>query len=406
MSEGLIDSISSSQEIASLRRGIKLKDEAYTNNVLLILTKQLDKGGEVVASCLIASGACSLIEQLFDTFQSSQSVCLHAFILLNMLTSRSMGVTVVGSSSILRKLLNQSETCSDLLTAIAAHLGDHAIVEQGIKIILYLSSHEILLKKLLIHENHYLKSLSNSPGERRTSRQSLTSSLSGLLINVMCIYSSDDSLMVEVCHIVYNLTYDDDEDATGRCKSYLVELGISELLVREILRLRNIPDKTEPKYDRDIDLSVIVPETTAEGITVLTSELTFDSDLENGNTMTTIIPFTADNINEKNFNDINVTLPEKRLNEVDIDMSSNQSENGNENEYREGDKVIEENKDKDKDKKKGELDLNIKVAVWGLKAIGSLCRHHSKNQQVFGSLGTCDLIMNLKDLFHNPGKKS
>ena len=389
MSESLIDSVSCVQEIGCLRKGIKLKDEVYTNNVMLILTKQLHKCGEMFASSLIANGACGLVEQLFITFPTSQSVILHALLMLNMLTSWSSGATLVGSSSIHRKLLNQSETCCDIMKAIAAHMDDHAVVEQGIKLILYLSSHEILLKKLLVHENHYLKSLSVCSAERRASIQSSSSSYSDLLVNIMYIYSGDVSLMKEICQTVYNLTYDDEEDATGRCKSYLVELGIGNLLVKEILLPRNIPPglnsrRREGNKSSEISLTVenSATDTRAQDITISPSELRVDTICGDVKSKAIIKSTKVDDLNSKKSDDVGVLTSVKRWSEEVTKIKCNH---------------------KNKECSGENLEPDIKLAKWGLKAVGSLCRYHSKNQQVFGLLGVCDLIMDLKDLFLDEG---
>ena len=391
MSDSLIDSMSSLQEIGCLRKGIKIKDEVYTNNVLLILTKQLDTCGEMFASSLIAGGACSLIEQLFSTFPSSQSVILHALLILNMLTSWSSGATLVGSSSIHRKLFHQSETCCDIMKAIAAHLYDHAVVEQGIKLILYFSSHEILLKKLLSHENHYFKSLSVCSAERRVSVQSLTSSYSDLLVNVMYIYSGDVSLMKEICHIVYNLTYDDEEDSTGRCKSYLVDQGIGDLLIREILRPGNITPGMhsrggEGSKSSEISLTVesSATDTRAQDVAISPSEVSVDIIHGDLKSKAIIKSLHIDDLNPESLDDIGVLTSVRRWSEEISRIKSNHKKNGC---------------------SIANSELDITLAKWGLRAVGSLCRHNSKNQQVFGLLGICDLIMDLKDLFLDQGRE-
>ena len=91
MSDRSTNAFSLTQEITSLRRGIKLKDEAYTSNTLLIIIRQLEKSNENSTSYALPGSNCSLIEQLYDVFPRSQTVVVNALVILNRSEERRVG---------------------------------------------------------------------------------------------------------------------------------------------------------------------------------------------------------------------------------------------------------------------------------------------------------------------------
>ena len=376
-----MDGMSSPQDIVSLRRGMRLNNPAYIINVLLILTKQLENGGEAAANSLVTAGVCGLLEQLFDVFRGSKSVCLNALTLFNMLISLSINPASTSSSNVWKKLLSQPESCSSIVTAIAAHMGDSSIASQGIKLLFYLSSDDLSLKKLLIHQSNHIK----SSGERAVSRESSSNSVCDVLVNVMLLYSSNSSLMKCVCRAIYNLTYEDD----GGCRSYLVELGVTDLILRGILLPRNATTETNSilevrrsssASDNPQKLSVNCANTGEESEEVITSELTTDSDIENtdisGNqAVKSYNTTTAENTNTQDFYTQKKQWIE-RVSQLDTGEKFDATQWCDE----------------------------IELAKWGLRALGSLCRHHPDNQETFNRLGACSVVIAVGNKFIGAGK--
>jgi hypothetical protein len=232
--------------VSSLKRGLKVKNAAYTNNVLLILIRHLEKGGEATASTLAAAGTIGLLEQLFEIFQGSDSICMNAFIILNLMTSLSSNTSVSSSNPvpITKRFLCHSESFKGILSAITVHYFNMSVVSQGIQLILFLSSNDDLLRKMLLHQNeHIQKSTKVSNG--------ITSvCVSDVLVKVMRNNSNNNSLMESVCRTIYNLTYDD-EEGDGVCRSYLAKLGMCKLLVDLLYNSGKASDANNT--DRDVE---------------------------------------------------------------------------------------------------------------------------------------------------------
>ena len=396
-----MDSMSTPQEITSLRRGVKLKNETYTNSVILLMTQQIVKGGEGSASCLVAANICSILEQLFDVFQESQPICLNALVMLNMLISISVGATGAGSNNpIVRKLLTQPESCGGLLFAIATHLGDHAIVVQGVRLILFLTSHDPLLQRLLVHQNQHLTSLPATAAERKTPAECSSISITDVLTSVMRIYGNDVSLMEDICHAVYNLTYEEEEGNVGSCRSYFVELGIGELLVRRILVTRDATSD-KPQEEREKESASGISSSALEGWKQIPSE---------GAPMDAVTSDTADTV-------VGAVTTSDCTSDSEAGSTADASHASRnvttESAASDGHSPLEHSQQKvswseknltvdiESDGKEGETGL----AKWGLRALGALCRHHAPNQQAFGLLGACDAVMRLRSRCLRPGTR-
>lgn len=355
MSEKLIDSMSSSQEIASLRRGIKLKNEAYTNNVLLIMIKQLEKGGEVATNYISNSGVCSLIEHLFETFRSSKPIVLNAIIILNFFVSIAGG----GSSTLSKHFLTRTDPCCGLISSIAYHILDHQTINESVKLLLFLTSNENLLRKLLHHQSQHMNSVAVNCDDLSTV------GVSDVLMEIARSYSVDTRLMGKICHVIYNLAYDQDENTSEECRSYLSSLGFSKFLVDGILK--------QNKRVATFSIGLSPPDCEIEkcaSCACTSRELNHDSMPDS----------VGDNI-------LNYSDSGNCDRSITSEHQTHQSRNtliGRSNEGR-----VESSSDLEP--------INFGLSKWGLRALGALCREHTSNQQALHELGACEVVIRLNE---------
>ena len=367
MTEKFVDSMSTSQEIASLRRGIKLKNEAYTNNVLLIMIKQLEKGGELASNYINSSGVCSLIEHLFETFRSSKPIVLNALVILNYFISITSGSSS-SSSTLSKHLLTRTDPCCGLISSIALHILDQETVNESVRLLLFLTSEENLLRKLLYHQNQRMKSVASDVDNC----DDLSSvGISDVILKVVRIYCDDTRLMEVVCHIIYNLAYDQDENTSDECRSYLSFLGFNKFLVEGIL-----------KHSKPVLTFSTVSSTSSEEIVTSVSK-TSPTEVPHHNTM-------QDSVGNNLVNDINadhvkvITSSEHLTHRTTTPSSGESDGNGI---HKEGSNCTIQS-------------INFGLAKWGLRALGALCREHDSNQQAFFELGACDVVMHLNECKH------
>jgi hypothetical protein len=357
MSEKLVDSMSSSQEIASLRRGIKLKNEAYTNNVLLIMIKQLEKGGEVATNYINNSGVCSLIEHLFETFRPSKPIVLNAIIILNFFVSIAAG----SSSSLSKHLLTRTDPCCGLISSIAYHILDHQTINESVKLLLFLTSDENLLRKLLHHQCQRMKSVAS---DAFNCGDLSTVGVSDVLLQIVRSYSVDTRLMERICHVIYNLAYDQDENTSEECRSYLSFLGFSKFLVDGIL-----------KQNKNL-------------ATFSTGLSPADGEAE------TVATTCACSLPEPNPN------PTPDIVRDDILNDSNSGEcdgsDSSERHIHQTRTTIIGQSDGNKSYSCS-APINFGLAKWGLRALGALCREHTSNQQALFELGACEVVIHLNE---------
>ena len=173
--------------VSSLKRRLKVKNAAYTNNVLLILIRHLEKGEEATASTLAAAGTIGLLEQLFEIFKASESICMNAFIILNLMTSLSSSTSVSSSNPLplTKRFLCHSESFKGILSAATSHYSNMSVISHGIQLILFLSSNEELLRKMLLHQNVHIQNFTTIPN-------GITSyCVSDVLIKVVRAYSNN-----------------------------------------------------------------------------------------------------------------------------------------------------------------------------------------------------------------------
>jgi hypothetical protein len=356
MAEKLVDSMSSSQEIASLRRGIKLKNEAYTNNVLLIMIKQLEKGGEVATSYINNSGVCSLIEHLFETFRSSKPIVLNSIIILNFFVSIATG----SSSSLSKHLLTRTDPCCGLISSIAYHLLDHQTINESVKLLLFLTSDESLLRKLLYHQSQRMKSVAS---DAINCGDLSTVGVSDVLLQIVRSYSVDTRLMERICHVIYNLAYDQDENMSEECRSYLSFLGFSKFLVDGILKLNeNLARSSTGLSPAEGEAVTCSTSSSQEGSHKSMSDIVGD-DVLNGSSS----------------------------GECDGSVSSErQTQQSRTN-------LIGQSDGKRINSSSALAPINFGLAKWGLRALGALCREHTSNQQALFELGACEVVIHLNE---------
>lgn len=344
MAERFLDSLSSSQETVSLRRGIKLKNEALTDSVLVSMIKHLEKGQEAAASLNTNVGVCSLIEQLFGVFRESKSIVLHSLIVLNFYISLSgSSSSSTGNNPVWKYLLTHSDSCGGLLSAIASHVSDEAIISQGVRLLLSLTSEDSLLNKLLHHQSLHIKSIAPSVADNST-----VVGVANVLARMMMLCIKDVRVMEQICHIIYNLTYEDDDSLTGGCRSLLSQLGVSEMLINKVLNIKEAESSFIPVNSAG--------HSTAHGLELgQIVELAKDSktSASNNNSIMEHAVTVAKNDGVSN-------TRSKKLNRLDIGLSK-----------------------------------------WVLRAVGALCRNHADNQQIFFELGACEVVMKLRNIGKN-----
>ena len=346
MAERFLDSLSSSQETSSLRRGIKLKNAALTDNVLISMIKQLEKGQEAAASLNTNVGVCSLIEQLFSIFRESKSIVLHSLIVLNYFISLSGSSSCSAASNPTWKhLLTHSDSCATLLSAIASHLADEEIISEGVRLLLSLTSEDSLLNKLLYHQSVHTKSIAPSVTDNST-----IIGIANVLARMMKLRITDTRVMEQICHIIYNLTYEDDESFTGGCRSLLSELGVSDMLICKVL---NVKEAESP----------------IASVNFVEHDMAHSSKSELEKTVASSTKTAVSN---------------NRISTI-----------GNSREYS---LTVAENDPASSVRSKKLNCLDIGLTKWVLRAVGALCRNHSDNQQIFFELGACEVVMKVRNL--------
>jgi hypothetical protein len=358
MSEKFVDSMSSSQEIASLRRGIKLKNENYTNNVLLIMIKQLEKGGEVATNYINNSGVCSLIEHLFEKFRTSRPIVLNALIILNFFVSIAAG----SSSTLSKHLLTRTDPCSGLISSIACHILDHQTINESVKLLLFLTSEENLLRKLLLHQSQRMKSVAS---DAINCDDLSTVGVSDVLLQIVSSYSVDTRLMEKICHVIYNLAYDEDENTSEGCRSYLSFLGFGKFLVDGILK--------QNKYVATSRTGL----SPTDGDTVTCAPYACPSRESNHQSLPDSV---SDNIlDNTNSGKCNGSVSSERQTHQTIPTLISQ---------RDGNRIHSSS----------ELEpINFGLSKWALRALGALCREHTSNQQALYELGACEVVIHLNE---------
>ena len=373
MSDRLTTGSSFTQEIASLRRGIKLKDEAYTCNILLIIIRQLEKGNENSTSFSSSGSTCSLIEQLFETFPGSQAIVVNALVIMNLLISVSTATHGNGSSNpIWKQILTGPEPCSGLIIAIAKHLHDQAIATQSLKLILSLSSQEGPLKKLLDHQHQQIRLMTQRIKEGVFVDAILCFSVSNVLLKLMRDHIKNSHMMEQICHILYNLTYEDDDNMSEECRNHLSELGVGELL---LLRLGgpggllcSLGTENAKECSIVVDDSATVPHTADVDSTGQSPQLDTELIARAQKDQNLSIPLTSyqwSSDYEGSKHGCTQTGPSQPTDATECNWQS----------------VPE---------------MDIGLAKWGMRALGSLCRHHVQNQQAFHLLQACEMVMHVK----------
>ena len=372
MSDRSTNGLSLTQEIASLRRGIKLKDEAYTSNTLLIIIRQLEKSNENSTSYALTGSNCSLIEQLFDVFPRSQTVVVNALVILNNLISSSTATHGNGSNNpIWKQLLSRTESCSGLIIAIASHLPDHAVATQSLQLILSLSSQESPLKKMLDHQHQRMRLNTERTTEGIIVDEINCFGISDVLLKLMRDHSDNSQVMEQICHILYNLTYEDDDDMSEECRDYLSELGAGELLLAKLVGPMGFLCRLGTEK---IQLCVVAEEDS--GITSHTA------DVDTKDTATHL--------------DLELTA----LSKVDqgmIFLTENETNNVVTSKHSCTQTLASQPAAATEFSWQPVRDMDIGLAKWGMRALGSLCRHHVQNQQVFHRLGACEMVMHVKN---------
>ena len=194
--------------------------------------------------------------------------------------------------------------------------------------------------------------------------------ISDVLLKLMRDHSDNSQVMEQICHILYNLTYEDD-DMSEECRNYLSELGVGELLLAKLVgpvgflcrlgtekvQLCSVAEEDGgiTSHTADVD--------TNDTATHLDLELTAQSKVDQG------IIFLTDN--EANSvgawkRSCTQTLPSQPTAATEFSWQP-------------------------------VPDMDIGLAKWGFRALGSLCRHHVQNQQVFNRLGACEMVMHVKN---------
>lgn len=393
--------------VASLKRGLKVKNEPYTNNVLLILIRHLEKGGEAIASTLAVAGTTGLLEQLFEIFQDSESICMNALIILNLVISLSSSTSVSSSNPlpISKRLLCHSKSFSGILSAITCHSSNISVVSQGIQLILFLSSDEVLLRKILHHqEQHIQKSSTVLNG----------TCVSDMLTNVMHTYSSNGSLMESVCHILYNLTYDDEEE-DGVCRSYLAMLGMCKLLVDLLHNSDKIGSVSSHHADNDAEKAISSGQFKEQsGLVALPFQ--YHPTFPSNRLKAEIEPYSpapnssSSSTDSKNHNDNsskrNIDLNQAIAQAIDDEKHDDYIEKQLEERLKDAAGMLPAQTPNLKmpnsvtntptNIHSESHYLEIGLGKWCLRAIGALCRHHAENQEAFSQLHACELIMHLR----------
>jgi hypothetical protein len=369
MSDRLTTGSSFTQEIASLRRGIKLKDEAYTCNILLIIIRQLEKGNENSTSCSSSGSTCSLIEQLFEAFPGSQEIVVNALVIMNLLISVSTATHGNGSGNpIWKQILTRPEPCSGLIIAIANHLHDQAIAAHSLKLILSLSSQEGPLKKLLDHQHQRMRLMTQKIKEGVFVDAILCFSVSDVLLKLMRDHIKNSQMMEQICHILYNLTYEDDDNMSEECRNYLSELGVCELL---LLRLGG-PEGL---------LCRLGTENFKEGSIVVEDSAS--------------VPHKADaDIGQSPQLDTESIARAQKDQDFSIPSAFDQCSSDYEG-SKDGCTQTEPCQPTECNWQSVPK-MDIGLAKWGMRALGSLCRHHVQNQEAFHLLKACEMVMHVK----------
>ena len=370
MSDRLTTGSSFTQEIASLRRGIKLKDEAYTCNILLIIIRQLKKGNENSTSYSSSGSTCSLIEQVFETFPGSQEIVVNALVIMNLMISVSTATHGNGSSNpIWKQILTRPEPCSGLIIAIANHLHDPAIAAHSLKLILSLSSQEGPLKKLLDHQHQRMRLMTQKIKEGVFVDAILCFSVSDVLLKLMRDHIKNSQMMEQICHILYNLTYEDDDNMSEECRNYLSELGVCELLLLRLggpegllcrLGTENVKegsivleDSASVSHKADADITGQSPQLDTESI----ARAQTGQDLS--------IPSASDQCSSDYEGSKHGCTQTGPCRPTECNWQSVPT-------------------------------MDIGLAKWGMRALGSLCRHHVQNQEAFHLLKACEMVMHVK----------